>query len=231
VFAEPATITGSIGVFGILPSFEKGLAKLGVAADGVRTTSLAGQPDPFAGYPQPFTDMVQAEIEHIYARFLSLVGQARGKSPQDVDKIAQGRVWDGGTARQIGLVDQFGGMDDALAYAAARAGLKPGEWHPEYLRKPESKLAQLFRQLAQQETDGDDDDNADNAGQDMTALASRRSAMLLARALSDVTRISTSQGVEAYCLDCPAEPAAIPPAPRDSATLGLLARLAAFTKG
>jgi protease-4 len=231
VFAEPATITGSIGVFGILPSFEKGLAKIGVAADGVRSTPLAGQPDPFAGYPQPFTDMVQAEIEHIYARFLSLVGQARGKAPQDVDKIAQGRVWDGGTARQIGLVDQFGGMDDALAYAAARAGLKPGEWHAEYMRKPESKLTQLLRQLVAEESDDDDGESADNAGQDVTALASRRSAMLLARALADVTRISASQGIEAYCLDCPAQPAAAPPMPRASATLGLLARLAAFTKG
>jgi protease-4 len=196
----------------------------------VRTTPLAGQPDPFSGYPQPFADMVQAEIEHIYARFLALVGQARGKMPQDVDKIAQGRVWDGGTARQIGLVDQFGGMDDALAYASARAGLKPGGWHAEYMRKPESKLTQLLRQFAQQEGDGDDDDSADNAGHDMTALASRRSAMLLARALADVTRISASQGIEAYCLDCPAEPSAIPPEPRDNATLGLLARLVAFTK-
>jgi protease-4 len=227
VFAEPATITGSIGVFGLLPSFEKALAKVGVAADGVRSTPLSGQPDPFAGYPQQFSDLMQGEINFIYGRFLALVGAARGKTPADVDKIAQGRVWDGGTARQIGLVDQFGNLDDALAYAASRAKLKPGEWHAEYLKTPESALSRIAREIAEQRSPDDDDTPQ---GQDMTALANRRGAMVLNKALADLTRISSAQGAEAYCLGCPALPGAPLAKPDPNTPLGLLARLAAFTR-
>lgn len=228
VFAEPATITGSIGVFGILPSFEKGLAKIGVAADGVRTTPLSGQPDPFAGYSQPFSDMVQSEIEFIYGRFLGLVAQARGKTPAQVDQIAQGRVWDGGTARQIGLVDQFGGLDDALAYAAGRAGLKAGQWHAEFMHKPESAFTKLARQIAEQQ-EGDDD----NAATDMTALANRRAALALRGAIADLTRVSSAQGIEAYCLECPVLPGTsepVDPARAANSPLGLVARLAALIR-
>ena len=108
IFAEPSTITGSIGVFGILPSFEGSLAKLGVGLDGIKTTPLSGEPDLLGG-PSPEADaLIQAGVESIYRRFLGS-SPTRAKSPAEIDRIAQGRVWDGGTARQLGLVDQFGG--------------------------------------------------------------------------------------------------------------------------
>ncbi len=90
----------------------------------MKTTPLSGQPDLAGGLSPEISALIQANIEHGYARFLGLVGKSRGKSPQDIDAIAQGRVWDGGTARQNGLIDQFGGLDDALAYAAGAAKLK-----------------------------------------------------------------------------------------------------------
>ncbi|MEO6579777.1 MAG: signal peptide peptidase SppA, partial [Sphingomicrobium sp.] len=118
IIAEPSTITGSIGVFGILPSFQGSLAKLGIGADGVKTTPLSGEPDLLGGPSPEAGRMIQAGVDSIYRQFLTIVGQSRHKSPADIDKIAQGRVWDGGTARQLGLVDQFGNLDDAIAVAA-----------------------------------------------------------------------------------------------------------------
>ena len=136
IFAEPSTITGSIGVFGILPSFEGSLAKLGVGLDGIKTTPLSGEPDLLGG-PSPEADaLIQAGVESIYRRFLGLVAASRKKSPAEIDRIAQGRVWDGGTARQLGLVDQFGGLDEAIAKAAQLA--KIDDRGVTYLEEPPS---------------------------------------------------------------------------------------------
>ncbi len=133
VFAEPSTITGSIGVFGLLPSFEGTLAKLGIGADGIKTTPLSGEPDLLKGPSEAADALVQAGVEQIYSRFLTIVAEARHKTPADIDRIAQGRVWDGGTARQIGLIDGFGGMDEAIAKAAELAKLGDNERGLTYL--------------------------------------------------------------------------------------------------
>ncbi len=138
ILAEPETITGSIGVFAVLPSFEKALAKWGVTADGVQTTPLSGQPDFIGGFNDDLNGILQAGVEHNYADFIDLVGKARGKTSEQVNRIGQGRVWDGGTARQLGLIDGFGGIDAAMAEAAKRAKLKDGEYHAKYLDAPAS---------------------------------------------------------------------------------------------
>src|SRR5207248_6896805 len=101
IYAEPSTITGSIGVFGVLPSFQGTLQKLGVGADGVKTTPLSGEPDLFKGPSSEAGQLIQTGVESMYGRFLNLVAASRHKTPQQIDQIAQGRVWDGGTARQI----------------------------------------------------------------------------------------------------------------------------------
>ena len=149
IFAEPGTITGSIGIFSIVPSFEKSLESVGVHSDGLRTTPLSGQPDLFGGLTPEISAMLQANVESGYTRFITLVGQSRGKTPAQIDTIAQGRVWDGGTARQIGLVDQFGGLDDALAYAAGAARLETGKWHAEYLGEGDQSLCLAARTAVQ----------------------------------------------------------------------------------
>src|SRR3546814_21158849 len=110
IFAEPDTITGSIGVFGILPSFDKALAKIGVNADGIATTPLSGQPDLLGGVNETFNQLAQASVEDLYARFTGLVAQSRKKPIEKVRTLAQGRGWAGGTARPTGPAAQSGGQ-------------------------------------------------------------------------------------------------------------------------
>src|SRR5205085_1956645 len=138
IYAEPSTITGSIGVFGILPSFQGSLAKLGIGADGVKTTPLSGEPDLMKGPSPAAGQMIQLGVEGTYRRFLTLVSNARHLPVERVNQIAQGRVWDGGTARQLGLVDQFGNLGDAIAEAARRAHIDAKDAKPDWLEKQPS---------------------------------------------------------------------------------------------
>lgn len=197
VFAEPATITGSIGIFAILPSFERTLAEYGVKGDGVRTTPLSGQPDLLTGLTPEVDQMLQANIESNYARFLGLVGKARGKTTQQTDALAQGRVWDGGTARQNGLVDAFGGLDDAVAWVAAQAKLKA--WHAQHYGSPADPYASLLERLG----GGDDDVSGRMLARDFAGLAAERQQAQFARAADQLTRLLGTRGAQAYCLECP----------------------------
>lgn len=197
IFAEPTTITGSIGIFGIIPTFENTLKKIGLTTDGVKTTPLSGQPDIYGG-TNPETDAIfQAGIEHGYRQFITRVANARKLSTTRVDEIGQGRVWDGGTARQIGLVDRFGGLNDAVAEAAKRAGLKPEDVHAEYLEKKPSAWAKFFAQIV----DSNKEDEDKSAGDAFTRMAAERRAVF-ARALGDVKRIGTGAAIQARCLEC-----------------------------
>lgn len=196
IFAEPATITGSIGIFGIIPTFENTLAKIGVTTDGVRTTPLSGQPDIMGG-TNPVTDAVfQSAIEHGYSLFLARVSQSRRMPADKVNEIAQGRVWIGGTARQIGLVDRFGTLKDAVAEAAKRARLDPATADVIYLEKKPGWATEIARQFNR-----DDDDGSATPGDVFARVAFERRA-LLARALGDVKRLVTGGGVQAACLEC-----------------------------
>ena len=194
IVAEPSTITGSIGIFAVLPSFEKALAKYGVNADGVATTPLSGQPDLFAGTNASFDTMIQSGIENDYRRFLKLVGDARGKTPEQIDKIAQGRVWDGGTARQIGLVDRFGSIDEALEEAAKLAKLEKGEYHAFYLETQETGfqrfLESLFSPAPAEQSRG------------MVAHLAWQQQAGFNQLISDLDALTSAKGVQAQCLEC-----------------------------
>jgi protease-4 len=197
IFAQPNTITGSIGIFGIIPSFENTLRKIGVTSDGVRTTPLSGQPDVVGGFSTAADTIFQAGIENGYRQFIARVAEARKLSPQRVDEIGQGRVWDGGTARQIRLVDRFGGLQDAIDEAARRAGLKPGDVHAEYLEKKPGWIGQLMEKVI-----GPDDGDTSGDGTDaFTRIAADRRA-IFAQALGDVKRIGTGAAIQARCLEC-----------------------------
>ncbi len=137
VFAEPSTITGSIGVFGIIPTFENTLSKAGVSADGITTTPLSGQPDILRGTNAEADKVIQGGIESTYARFLALAAGNRKMTVERVNEVAQGRVWDGGSARQLGLVDAFGSLDEAVEEAARRAKVDVDDVARVYL-EPES---------------------------------------------------------------------------------------------
>ncbi|MHA6724107.1 signal peptide peptidase SppA [Sphingomonas sp. RS2018] len=198
IFAEPNTITGSIGVFGILPSFENSLAKIGVTADGVQTTPLSGQPDIYRGFAPEFDRVIQSGVENAYLRFITLVSNARKLTPARVNEIAQGRVWDGGTARQLGLVDRFGGLPDAIAEAARRAGVDPASVRPVYLEKAPDWKAQLAASLAP----ADDDGSADQASLDPIGRIAEGRRTLFAQAIADARRLATGSAVQARCVEC-----------------------------
>jgi len=202
IFAEPETITGSIGIFAVLPTFERLADDWGVSADGVSTTPLSGQPDFVAGFNPETEQILQASVENGYDRFLRLVAKSRGKSMAQIDAIGQGRVWDGGTARQNGLVDQFGDLDDALDWVAKQAKLEDGDWHASFL----GGGADEFQTLLSQIVTGDE---AHEAGSDMFALTARREAQTPARIARDMQRLIEEPGMRAYCLGCPEQPAAV----------------------
>ncbi|MBX9897934.1 MAG: signal peptide peptidase SppA [Qipengyuania sp.] len=224
IFAEPDTVTGSIGIFAVVPTFERAAAGIGVTADGIRTTPLAGQPDLIGGFTPEVDQLIQAQIEDGYRDFLARVAQSRKMSPAAVDRIAQGRVWDGGAARQIGLVDQYGGLDDALAWAAAKAGVAEGKWHPVYLGAEENTYDTILRRWLI------DDGSAERRGEgarDVTGLMAARQAALGERLVRDLERLLGGGGMQAYCLECPATPRAAP-AGAKAGGLGWLATLAAL---
>jgi protease-4 len=197
IFAEPDTITGSIGVFGIIPSFEGTLAKMGVTTDGVRTTPLSGQPDVFGGTTPEFDKIMQLGVEDIYRRFVRLVAQSRHKTPQAIDGIAQGRVWDGGTARRIGLVDRFGGLEDAIAEAARRAKIDPANARVTWIRKEPDTFTRFVQSIADRQRDDDTTASRDLLGRQ--AMAQRRWAL---QAVADVRALVSGAGVRADCLEC-----------------------------
>ena len=219
IFAEPDTITGSIGVFGILPSFEGTLQKLGVGADGVRTTPLSGEPDLLNG-PSPVADrLIQLSIDNTYRRFVSLVAASRKLPPGRVQQIAQGRVWDGGTARQLRLVDGFGSLDAAIAEAARRAKLDPDTARAVYLERDQSFFGRMLSGMGS----GD----AQPAARDVFGRASERAEAMLMRGLLDAQRILSGSAIQARCLECPAS--AVPLRKSEQASLsgwlaGVLAR-------
>jgi protease IV len=123
VLADPATISGSIGVIGILPSFDRTLDRLGIHTAGVSTTWLATVEDRRRPVDPRYAEMVQASIARVYHEFLDRVATARSVSPQQVDDVAQGRVWTGQQAKERGLIDALGGLQQALQTAAGRAKL------------------------------------------------------------------------------------------------------------
>ena len=197
IFAQPGTVTGSIGIFAVIPSFEATLARYGVNSDGVRTTPLSGQPDLLGGLTPEAEAMIQANIEQGYARFIGLVARSRGQTPEQVDAMAQGRVWDGGTARQKGLVDQFGGLPEALKFAAAAAKLET--WHPKFYGAEAKGYGSAIEMLL-----GSDDDDAvsDAQGYDLVGQMALRQQDSLTRAAAGLLRLGSVQGAQAYCLDC-----------------------------
>jgi protease IV len=206
IFAQPETITGSIGVFAVLPTFETAIGKLGVSADGVRTTPLSGQPDFLGGLTPEADAVLQASVEATYSDFLRLVSTARKIEVARLGDLAEGRVWDGGTARQQGLVDQFGGLEEALAWTAQQAGLKEGDWHAKFLGGGSSRYDSLLRQLL---SDSSAQSAASRArGRDLFALSAAEQAGLADRLAADLDRLLSGKGVQAYCLECP--PSAAP---------------------
>ncbi|EAN3646493.1 signal peptide peptidase SppA [Salmonella enterica] len=129
IVASPSTLTGSIGIFGVINTVENSLSSIGVHSDGVSTSPLADISMTKSLSPE-VQQMMQLSIEYGYKRFITLVADARKRTPEQIDKIAQGHVWTGEDAKANGLVDSLGDFDDAVAKAVDLAKLK--QWHLDY---------------------------------------------------------------------------------------------------
>jgi protease-4 len=145
IFAENSTITGSIGVFGMLPNANKLAEKIGVKTYRVATYDNDAEYSPLLPPSDKFRDIAQAEVEQVYKTFVSRVAAGRHMTFDQVDAIGQGRVWAGSDAIRIGLVDEIGGLKDAIAYAAKSAKITKyrTQDYPEY----EKSFADMLKNL------------------------------------------------------------------------------------
>jgi protease-4 len=193
VWASPATITGSIGVFGMLPTFSGTLDKIGVHTDGFGTTELAGKLRLDLPLDPGIARVFQASTERIYDQFISLVSEARGKTIEEIDEIAQGRVWSGEQAAERGLIDKTGTFQDAIQASARIAGLGD-TYQIEWIEPDKSVLDQFF------------EDFVSGAVSKLNLSASKPAGLpvsWLQTMLDDLQFISARQGkftIAAHCL-------------------------------
>jgi protease-4 len=186
IVANPTTITGSIGVFAIAPTFEKSLAAIGVRGDGVGTTPLSGTGHPLLGINAELGRVLQSSVAHTYDQFVNLVARGRDMTPEAVDAVAQGRVWSGRQALGHGLVDQLGDLEVAIDKAVELADLE--ERQVRHLRPPVSPRELLLRRLFS----------------DTEARAPAPLQALTQRAFSALQRLDDPGRRYALCLSCAA---------------------------
>jgi protease-4 len=150
IYADPSTVTGSIGIYGMIPTFSRALDKIGVRTDGVSTTPFAGAFDVTRPLAPEVGQVFQSVIEKGYRDFTGKVSEARKKPVADVDAVARGRVWSGAQAKEHGLVDAFGGLRTAIEDAAKRAKLgdKSGDYRVRYIEQQLTPFEQWFGSFA-----------------------------------------------------------------------------------
>ena len=144
IWASPATLTGSIGIFAIIPTIDQTLSKIGVSEDGVGTTPLAGALTITRPLTPEVSELLQSQIDRGYHQFVDRVASGRRQTPQQIDAIGQGRVWAGADARRLGLVDHLGTLEDAVKAAAGLA--KVTQYQVEFVQPHLSWAEQLFQQ-------------------------------------------------------------------------------------
>ncbi|MGU5713832.1 signal peptide peptidase SppA [Aeromonas taiwanensis] len=194
IFASPTTLTGSIGVFGMFATIEKALSQYGVHTDGVGTTDFVGVGLTRA-LPEHVGEAIQLSVEDTYQRFVGLVGKGRGLSPEEAEKAAEGRVWTGQDAKELGLVDEFGNLDDALKAAAELADLK--SWQVTPIAPEESARDKFLRELF--------DSSARILAphlQSWLPAGLGKTLLEMNRTLDPLTRFNDPQGTYAFCPVC-----------------------------
>lgn len=192
IWASPNTITGSIGIFGMFMTFEKSLSYLGVNTDGVATTEMAGISPTRKLEPQ-MAQIIQTAIESGYDQFIQLVATERGMSTEAVDNVAQGRVWSGAKAKELGLVDSLGSYSDAIEAAAAKAEL--ADYDVKVITKPLSPMDQLMMDLFAAYAPEPSYSN------DQSLL---KVLVQIGQELSKWTEFNDPAGAYIYCLECDA---------------------------
>ncbi|MDP5291480.1 signal peptide peptidase SppA [Oceanimonas sp. CHS3-5] len=193
IYAAPTTLTGSIGVFGLFLTFEDALEKLGLNTDGVGTTDFVGA-GLTTGLPKHAQELIQLGVEHTYDRFVSLVAAGRELEPREVEAAAQGHVWTGTDARALGLVDELGYLDDALAGAAELAELP--QYRLKRVQLPRSPKELLMEQLL--------DTNLDATALVQAALPEvlRPAGEQLGQELNALAHFNDIRGQYVLCVEC-----------------------------
>ncbi len=197
VLALSTTLTGSIGVFGVIPTVENSLAALGVYSDGVGTTDIAGMMQLDRPMTQQSKMIFQAGVDNVYTRFISLVADGRNSTPAAVHEIAQGRVWTGEKALELGLVDQLGDLNDAIVVAAELANLE--EYEVDYRRKPLTVYEQLMMEM-------NANVSASLSGLGISSLlpvSLRQQAAGILKPLQILDTLNDPRGIYLYCGNCP----------------------------
>ncbi|TFU03401.1 signal peptide peptidase SppA [Polymorphobacter arshaanensis] len=221
IIAEPSTITGSIGVFAVIPSFNRLLDRVGIGADGVKSTPYTGAPDILRGLSPDTKLLLQASVEDIYRRFTGLVSAARKLPVERVDEIGQGRVWAGSTAKDLGLVDSLGGLDAAVAAAARRAQLPADVRTVDIERRPSLPFEILSSLFGEEE----EDMSQQAAIRDPYARLARVDQARILGGLAQAQAVASGPTMQASCLDCAG---LMPPRALVKAPSGWLATIAAL---
>ena len=189
IWASHNTITGSIGIFGILPTIDRALSEIGINSDGVKTSRLDLSGDVTSPLDEGLSKIIQSEIEYGYKRFIGLVSEARDIPIEEVDKIAQGRVWAGSTALELGLVDNIGNLQMAIKRAAELA--KIDEYNSYYPEQEVNWREQIFNRLS---------------GYIGWAIPSLIKENILVketvRVLQDIEKLNDPKGIYIICEDC-----------------------------
>ncbi len=196
IFAEQDTITGSIGVYGLLPTFERSLASLGVYSDGVGTHTLAGAGNPMQPLNPALADILEQRVAQANRQFMELVARGRDMDLADVEALAEGRVWSGLAAHELGLVDELGGLASAISQAAALAGLE--RWDVDYLEEPPSTRDLILERMLNS-----------YAGRSLMGNAPRgpwqglsRMSRLLGEPILNLDRLLEADQLQALCTAC-----------------------------
>ena len=195
VFASPMTITGSIGIFGMFPTYQRTVAQIGLATDGIGSNPMSGELRPDREMGTHTKQLFQVVIEDGYDDFISRVATYRGMDKDAVDEVAQGRVWTGSDALQRGLVDELGGLEEAIAFAAEIADLEPETSGRKVIGKELTPTEQLILDLLA---------TAKGIGLDLSGLSRRTSAIeRVAARIEDVVApllaFDDPKGIYAHC--------------------------------
>ena len=195
VFASPTTITGSIGIFGMFPPYQRTVAQIGLATDGIGSNPLTGELRPDREMAPHTRQLAQLVVEDGYDDFISLVAMFRGLEKDAVDAVAQGRVWTGADALVRGLVDEHGDLEDAIAFAAEVAGLEEGAYGRKDIRLELSPTEQLIVDLL---------GTAKSLGLDLSGLRTNPSSLeRIAGKIEDIAspllQFDDPKGVYAHC--------------------------------
>jgi len=198
IWATPTTITGSIGVFGAFPTIENSLQKIGLNTDGISTTELGGAPSIDRPLAPKMNSVIQSGVDYTYQNFIKLVADARKKDVAEIHEIAQGHVWTGAKAKELGLVDNLGTLNDVIAAAATKAALD--DYSVKLITQKLSPKEELIRKLVGEDAKGFIPKSFLKPLTDLQNVQQELSPLL--KPLMALQKMTDPQGIYASCLEC-----------------------------